>query len=385
MKIGIFTNAYKPIISGVVNSIDLIRKGLMKSGHKVYIFAPRFPGYKDKEAGVFRFASVNLSSRVQFPLAIPYSIKLFSIINRIDFDIIHTHHPFLLGVLGAKISKKMGIPLVFTFHTQYEQYSHYIPFHQGIVKRVTREMVVNYTKKCDKIICPSPTISSLLKEYGITTPVEFIPNAIDLEQFKGRNPENVRQKYGLTKDEKILLYVGRIGIEKNLEFMLKAFKNISETENVRLMIVGEGAELENYKKMATEMGLDKKVIFTGRVEYKDIPDYYALGYAFLMTSTTEVKPLALLEAMASGLPIVAVSAAGSSDTITHGFDGLLTPLDIQKYTSFLQELVQNENLREKLHKGALETSQKYSIKSITKRLEKLYSSLIRKKIKEKAV
>lgn len=384
MKIGIFTNAYKPIISGVVNSIELIKKGLRKLGHKVFIFAPRFSGYRDKEAGVFRFMSVNLTNKIKFPLAIPYDARIFNIIDRLDLDLIHCHHPFILGEVGAWFAKKSGVPLVFTFHTQYEQYTHYIPFPQKLVKKMTRTSVLSYTDKCDLIICPSPNILSLLDDYGVTAPFEMINNAIDLRLFQKPKPAAVRARYGISESDKLLIYVGRMGIEKNIGFMLKAFRNASkEAPNAKLMIVGEGPELSALQEIAGRLEIGDKVIFTGRVEYKEIPNYYAAAYAFIMTSTTEVKPLALLEAMASGLPIVAVAACGSSDTVHEGRDGILTEHDLDKFSGALVKILRDQDLRDRLSIGAKKTSEEYSMDATSKRLENLYVKLIETKKREK--
>ncbi|MFP4496914.1 MAG: cob(I)yrinic acid a,c-diamide adenosyltransferase [Vulcanimicrobiota bacterium] len=379
MKIGIFTNAYKPMISGVVNSIELIRKGLKKLGHNVYIFAPRFQDYKDKEIGIFRFMSVNLTSMIQYPLAIPYSPRISSIIDRVNLDIVHSHHPFLLGELGANVAEKHDIPLVFTWHTQYEQYSHYVPLPQNLVKTLTRASVTKYVEKCDQVICPSPTILAEINKYGFETPVQLLPNAIDLNQFKNVSPKSVQEKYGIKKDEKLLLYVGRLGQEKNLMFMLQAFKNaVEEAPDTKLMIVGQGSELENLRYSAKQMGLADKVILPGPVEYSEIPAYYAAGYAFVMTSTTEVKPLALLEAMASGLPVVAVAAAGSSDTVNDGYDGILTGLDRDRYSEALIRILKNKELRDSYSDNASKTAEQYSIEATSKKLERLYIDLANK-------
>jgi len=383
MKIGIFTNAYKPIISGVVNSIDLIKRGLRELGHKVYIFAPRYPDYRDCEAGVFRFMSVNLTNQVKFPLAIPFSMRIFNIIERLKLDLIHTHHPFILGKLGANFSKKLGIPLVYTFHTQFEQYTHYVPLPQDILKMGVRTRILSYSEMCDMIICPSRTILSLLREYGVKTPIKMIPNAIDLERFKKSNPDNVRAKFNIGKNEKLLIYVGRMGLEKNLPFMLKAFKKVREyVEKARLMIVGEGPELESLEELKNSMGLGDRVIFSGRVEHADIPDYLSAGYAFVMTSTTEVKPLAILEAMASGLPIIAIAAAGSSDTVNQGFDGILTDHKLESFIEALMKLLEDDSMRNKLSQGALKTSENYSMTIIARELETLYKGLEKKEVEK---
>lgn len=383
MNIGIFTNAYKPIISGVVNSIELIKTGMEARGHRVCIFAPGYKGFKDTEKDVYRFFSVNLTSQVKFPLAIPYSFRIFKMIPQLNLDIIHTHHPFILGEVGANFAKKLNIPLVYTFHTQFEQYAHYIPFNQNLVKKVTRFSVIKYAQKCDLIICPSDTILSLLENYGITTTIEHIPNAINLENFRKPDPASVREKFNISSGDKVLVYVGRIGLEKNLGFMLRAFQRaLKEAPEAKLMIVGEGPELDSLKDLARRLEIDKAVIFPGRVEYTDIPAYYGAGYAFIMTSTTEVKPLALLEAMASGLPVAAISAAGSSDTINHEMDGLLTDHDMDHFVEALLRILKDRDFRDMLSAGALKTSEKYSIQTTAQRMETLFDSLIGKKKSE---
>lgn len=378
MNIGIFTNAYKPTISGVVNSIELIKTGMEARGHRVFIFAPRHKGYQDNEKDVYRFLSVSLTSKVDFPLPIPYSFKIFRMIPKLNLDVIHTHHPFILGEVGADFARKLRLPLIYTFHTQFEQYSHYIPFNQDIVKKITRSSVIRYAQKCNLIICPSTSILALLKNYGITSPVEMIPNAINIDVFRNPDSSWVRKKFNIADTDKTLIYVGRIGLEKNLGFMLKAFKKaLNDVPEARLMIVGEGPELEALKDLSKSLEIEERTIFPGRVEYKDIPSFYGIGYAFLMTSTTEVKPLALLEAMAAGLPVIAISASGSSDTITQNYDGILTENNMDSYVSALLSVLKDPAKRDKLGMGARQTSEKYSISAICAKIEEIYQKMIK--------
>lgn len=380
MNVGIFTNAYKPIISGVVNSISLFKQGLAHLGHNVYIFAPGFPEYKDNEPHVYRFRSISITQKVKYPLAIPISNRIAKIIPELKLDVIHTQHPYILGEVGANYAKKFKIPLVYTFHTQFEQYSHYIPFNQNIVKMLARLSVINYTKKCDCIITPAPSIMELLKSYGIKQRVEVLPNAIDLSSFENPDKHKIWAKYSIGQNERVLINVGRLGLEKNLAFMLHAFKIIAhKAHNVKLMIVGEGPEEKALKDLSGELGLGRKVTFTGRIDYHEIPSYYGAADIFIMTSVTEVKPLAILEAMASGLPMVAVAASGSSDTITSGLDGILTELNIEDFASEALKLLENNDLRKKMGHHAKQTAAQYSIISTSKKLAQIYDDLIKKK------
>jgi glycosyltransferase involved in cell wall biosynthesis len=376
MRVGIFTNAYRPLISGVVNSVDLIRKGLLRQGHTPFVLAPEFPGYKEQHAGVWRFRSLSLSRQVQFPLPIPYSPRLFRVIAHMRLDVIHTHHPFLLGEVGAHFARRLGIPLVYTFHTQLEQYAHYVPLNQDLVRFLARSSVRAYARKCHCIICPSPTIRGLLEEYGIRTRVELLPNAIDLEAFAAGRGEGVRARLGLSPERVVAIYCGRIAKEKNLELMLRAFARARQEEpRAALVLVGDGPELESLRALACQLGQAEHVLFPGRVDYREIPSYYAAADLFVMTSVTEVKPLAILEAMASGLPVVAVAASGSQDTVTHETDGLLCPHDEEAFRQILVRALRHDGLRARLGQAARATAAEYGIERYTRRLLDIYASL----------
>lgn len=381
LNIAIFTNAYKPIISGVVNCIDLMRKNLQKKGHNVYIFAPNFQDYEDpKDEHVFRYPSLNLTNKVKFPIPLPFYPKAEKFLSETPIDIIHCHHPFILGEEGVKWATKLNVPLFFTFHTQYEMYSHYIPLPQDFVKSVSKSVVASFTKKCSVIITPGTAIVDLIKkDYGINKNVIYMRNSIDLDDFKNPNGKKVREKYGIKENEKLLIYVGRMAPEKNIPFMLDSFKKISEKTPSKLLIVGEGSEIENLKQYAKDHGLEGKAIFTGRIEYKEIPNYYGASDLFIMTSTTEVKPLALLEAMATGLPIIAVSACGASDTIQDGLNGYLTSEDRDEFANKVLEVINNDEKLNKMSEESLKIADSYSADKMTDKLIELYKEEIAKK------
>jgi 1,2-diacylglycerol 3-alpha-glucosyltransferase len=376
MNVGLFTNTYKPTINGVVNCIDLIKQGLTKRGHRAYVFAPSFQNYPDEEEHVFRYPSLNLAAKVNYPVAIPFSVAISAQIPKLKLDIIHSHHPFLLGKVGAGWAKRLHIPLVFTFHTQYEQYAHYIPLPGSLVRSISRALVTGYTRQCSLIITPGTSIVQLLDSYGIKKNVVHMPNAIDLERFSAPPREEIRQRYAVKDEEILLIYVGRMAIEKNLGFMLKAFAMIRKSVPSRLMILGEGPELENLKKQANALEIEESVIFTGGIDYREIVPYYGAADTFIMTSTTEVKPLALLEAMASGLPVVAVAAHGSSDTIIDGENGFLTEEDLKGFSEKVLFLITRRELLCAMKEKAREKAQEYSIDATTEKLIGLYKGAI---------
>jgi glycosyltransferase involved in cell wall biosynthesis len=373
MKIGIFVDTYKPITTGVVHSVELWRQGLEALGHEIHIFAPASPGYQDREARVYRFHSVNLSRKVAAPLAIPISRQVLSVIPRLGLDVIHTQHPFSMGRLGVYFARKLALPVVYTFHTQYEQYAHYVPLPQPVVRTAARRLVADHAERCDLIICPTPSSRDLLLSYGVRRPIEILPNAIDLRAFDRVDPGDLRSRLGITPGERVLIYCGRLAKEKNIPFLLRALRHLlTQAPRTRLLIVGEGTEQDALEKLATELGLDDRVVFAGKVAYADVPRYYAAADLFVMTSVTEVMPLALLEAMASGLPIVALASQGFSDTVAPGVNGLLTEHDPAAYAGALRHLLADEAGRRRMGAQARESAQRYSLFETARRLAEIY-------------
>lgn len=365
MRVGVFTNAYRPIISGVVNSIDLIRHELLRQGHVPFVWAPRFPGFREEHAGVFRYPSLSLTRQVQFPLPLAFRCRS---LKPLALDILHTHHPFLLGDTARAYARELGIPLVFTFHTQYEQYCHYVPLPQEPLRRLTRWAVLRFARRCDLLVAPSPMIADWLRDQGLRVWTETVPNAIDLRRFTEASPDGVRERLGVPAGDRLALYAGRLGVEKNLEFLLEAFAAVAGPRD-HLAIVGDGPVLERLKARAGQ-----RVYFPGRVDYQDMPAWYAAADLFAMSSVTEVKPLVVLEALASGLPVVAVAACGTADTLTHGHDGLLSPCEQPAFQASLRQALTTDLTA--MAANARRTALDYGIEGYVRRLVDLYREAV---------
>jgi glycosyltransferase involved in cell wall biosynthesis len=236
--------------------------------------------------------------------------------------------------------------------------------------------VVNHAERSDVVICPAPTIRALLLSYGIQRPIEIVPNAIDLSAFEHVAPGDLRARLGIGPRDRVAIYCGRLAKEKNLPFMLHALRRVLlEAPERRLMLVGEGTEQEDLMALAQRLDLGDRVLFPGRIEYAEIPRYYAAADLFVMTSVTEVRPLALIEAMASGLPVVAVSAPGSADTVTSGADGLLTPEDPVDFAEAVRRVLTDDATRLEMGRRARETAGTYSILDTTRRLVEIYEQV----------
>jgi glycosyltransferase involved in cell wall biosynthesis len=379
MKIGIFTDSYRPYTSGVVQSIDLFTRDLTSLGHEVNIFAPSYPKY-EKDSRVFRFVSVPAPTNPGFSLAIPFSLRLKPTIRKFKPDIIHVHSPFLLGRLGAKYARNLGVPLVFTFHTLYDLYTHYIPFGQGIMKEITKRYYREFSNGCDLVITPTGIIADHLRQNGVSTEIKTVPTGIDIKNFKSRDSRWIHRKYGLPGDTRVLLCVGRMGQEKNLGLILDVYSGIvSKYPDTRLVIVGGGPEESNLKKLAIELGIRENVIFAGWVDRQEVPDYYCSSHIFVFASVTETQGLVLGEAKAAGLPSVAVSAFGVKEMIRDGEDGFLTENSADDFKNRLELLLRDNNLWKSMGEAARKNAVHLSSRASAEKLLKCYEELISSK------
>ncbi len=380
MRIAVFTNCYLPLVNGVVGAVNLLRKGFIEQRHEVFIFAPKFDDYLDEEPGIYRYPAVDLTRKIKYPVAVPYSPKISKVLQNLNFDIIHSHHPFVLGPLALKLARSKKVPIVYTFHTQYDQYTHYVPLPSGLVSWFSTNQVRRFAQSVSQVTTPAETARQILLKYGVTNDIKVIPNPTDLTRFQAANGDSVKKEYGLA-NEKILINIGRVAPEKNLGLLLQSFRIIlaKAPQPVKLMIVGDGPALKELKELANELGIADKVIFTGMVNPALVPNYLAAADLFVMTSKTEVKPLAQLEALAAGVPIVAVSAAGANDTISHGQNGLLVAENSQAISGGVLDLAFNSERLTGFKREALHTAESYSHVRIAGEYLRLFDQVIQRK------
>lgn len=376
MRIGMFSDSYRPYTSGVVRSVETFTAELNKMGHEVFIFAPNYPDCEE-EKGVYRFFSIPAPTNKEFTLALPFSLSLSTKIKELKLDVIHIHSPFLLGRLGARWARRLGIPLVFTYHTLYDKYLHYVPLGQNITKGITQRMTVDFCNQCDRIIVPTGVIKNLLLEKGVNTTIEVVPTGINTDDFRNADPKWLRAKYNISPNTKILLFVGRLGQEKNIPFILDSFQQIVQSNpDTVLVLVGSGSEEENLATKVTQLHLTDKVIFTGRLSKEDTIKSYAGADVFVFASVTETQGLVIAEAKAAGLPVVAVDAFGVSEMVKHSEDGYLLPLDLEQYTDCIKRVLDNDQHREFLSKKAIINAEELSSKNCTLKLTQVYASLV---------
>lgn len=375
MKVGMFTDSYRPYTSGLVRSLETTASNLLELGHEVYIFAPHYPRYAVKEARVFRFVSVPSPRYPEFTIALPFSLNLRSTVRRIGLDIIHVHSPFLMGHLGARCAQRSGLPLVFTYHTMYEQYVHYMPFARGLSRQIVRYFLPAFCNRCNIVIAPTKIVGDLIGKQ-LRTKVEVVPTGIETDEFSAADNGWLRRQYGIAGDTKILLHVGRLGKEKNIGFLLQAYRQVRlQNPDTCLVFVGDGPERERLKEEVRHLGLEAAVLFTGLLPRSHVIDSYAGADLFIFASTTETQGLVLAEAKAAGLPAVAVSALGAAEMVNDGIDGYLTPLSLPLFTRKIQQLLENEPLRHALGQRARLEADKISALNMARKLADVYQTV----------
>jgi len=351
LRIGHFTEVYKPVINGVVNSISLCKRILESMGHEIYVFTIGNEDHQDDEPNIVRSPAVPLSD-TGYHLSFRFSRRAQELAG--SMEVLHVHHPFLAGRQALRIAQRNNIPLVYTNHTRIDLmaqvYLSLIP--DSLSSAFLEAYMPNFTGHCSLVVAPSRTTSELMRSWGVTCPIEVIPNGIDLAPF--RQAESLPgASLGFPESATVAIYVGRIGGEKNLAFMLRAFRAAAaDVDDLYLVLVGEGPERENLEDLANQSGLRDKVKFAGEVPYEQIPSYLAMADLFVMTSTGEVCPLNVMEALVAGLPVAAVDVPGVAELVADGVSGLLSEQTVESFAISLYRLASDRQLRVRLAGGA---------------------------------
>lgn len=376
MRIGMMADVYKPHVSGITGHINLTKRALESAGHKVFVFTFGDLEYEDDELNVVRSPGLPLSDTgYYFSFRYPRHARR----KLQTMDVVHVHHPFLSGRLALRYCRPFNIPLVFTNHTRYDLYAQaYIPIlPDELGNAFLHAYLVSFCREVDLVIAPSAGLRDVLRGFGVDVPIEVIPNGIELGPFRHPAQPVPRERLGFSESDVVLVYVGRLGPEKNLTFLIRAFAGLVVAfPNARLLLVGDGPERDNLEDRIASSGLGSKVVFTGMVDYHELPGYLAACDAFVTASVTEVHPLSLIEALAAGLPAVGVESPGVADTIVDGVNGYLAPHDLAAYTAKLARLVGEPETRRRMAEEARRSSEQYSIDRTSRLLEERYLRLL---------
>lgn len=378
MKIGFFIDAYNPRwYFGTEASLEIFRKGLENLGCEVFIYAPKVPGLKDENPRVFRFSSIKVVKKPEMYLAFPLFFK-----NRLEelsrianpkLDIVHTHSPFTIGLLGQYIARYQKIPLLYTHHTHLPEYAKIYFKEKIILPRITKALISWFANKTDGVIAPSYKIKKFLRSYGVNKPISILPTGVDFDFFQ-------KKKLQISPKKKVLLFVGRISKEKNPDFLFQVLKEIlKKRKDIVLLMIGGGPDLERLKNLAKELQIDKFIKFTGQVSHQEIPAYYQRADLFVFPSLTETQGLVILEAMASSLPVVVLKDEAFKGIVLNNKNGFVVGKPSTKiFAQKIIEILDSPSIYNKFSKFALKTAVSFSIQNQAKKLLKIYQDLISK-------
>lgn len=380
LRIGLFTDTYAPQVNGVSISLQLISDGLQRAGHQVTIFAPKFPGYKDDQPSVFRVPSLRYLNKPPIYVAVLGTPRTTWSLTRRQFDVLHAHSPLTVGLLAYVTASTKNLPLIYTYHTSITDYTHYLKIigGTGIIRRAARWFSTTTTNLGDQVVVPSPKFRRLLLEQKVRKPIHTIPNGIDLSNFKqAKSPGSLRARLGLKPDAPVLLSVGRVDPEKRLDFLIEAFTRLADQfPEARLVFAGDGSARKDLEAKAAATKVRDRIHFLGMVERADLPDVLHDATIFLSASTTEVHPISVIEAIASGLPIIAVQDEAFEGMVLEGGNGHMTPLDENAFSRAVSSLLFDPARLERYRKRSTEISQKFSIEGQVQALEDLYFEAI---------
>lgn len=389
MRIGIFTDTYPPFINGVSTSIVMLKKALEKQGHTVYIVTVNNENMKykyEEDEKVIRIPGIPVGI-YDYRLTGIYPVKIVNKIRKWHLDVIHSQTEFGVGTFARIIAKQFHIPLVHTYHTMYEDYVHYITkgYFVGTSKKIVEYLTLFY---CDKtiseLIVPTEKTKELFKEkYKVNRNVYVIPTGIEIEKFYLENNKNLnilekRNSLCIAKDDFVILFVGRIGTEKNIDLLLNGMdKLIKLSKKIKLLIIGDGPDMGYYKEYVYKRKLGKNVIFTGKVPWDSISEYYLIADIFATASVTETQGLTVIEAMAAGLPVVCINDESFTGTIMNNVDGIIFN-NLEEYIEAITKLYQDRELLKNLGKKARIDAEKYSSEKFATSVLEVYRTAIKK-------
>lgn len=386
MRIGIFTETYKPYVSGVVTSIIMLKKSLEQLGNEVYIVTINQNGIKyeyDEKEKILRVPGIDSKIYDDLKISSIYPIKSLLKIKKWNLDIIHTHTEGTMGTYGRLLAKQFNIPVVHTYHTMYEDYIYLIT--KGHFDKPAKKILQYFTVfYCDKIVSElivptKKTYDLFKKKYQIERQINIIPTGIDIERFKKDNYDKkdlllLRKKYNISKNDFVLLLVSRISEEqKNINFLLKQQEKINKHhKDIKLLVVGDGPDLNKFKQ---EYKNNKNIIFTGMIPWDEVSKYYQIGNIFVTASKTETQGLTVIEAISSGLPVVCMEDDSFKLAIINEYNGLFFN-DEEEYLKNILYLYENRKKYTNMSKQAINSSEQFSSEMYGKKILEVYNRAI---------
>ena len=390
MRVGIFTESYPPLVNGVSTSILMLEHALTKLGHEVFIItvSDNKKDYALENNGhILRLPSVNLANCYDYKMTSVYPIKAVNMIKKMNLDVIHSNVEFTVGIFARVVSEQLSIPLVHTYHTNWEDYTHYITKNKKILddicKKLLKYLVVFFEDKTvTELIVPSNKIYNLFKDkYKFTKNIHIIQTGIETskfykENFNQKDINSLKKKLGIKKKDFVVMTVSRLAKEKRVDRIINNHKElVKKYSNMKLLIVGDGPDIDKLKDEAKSLGVSDSVIFTGKVPLNDIPIYYQLGNVFVTASKSETQGLTVVEAISSSLPVVAVKDDSFVNSVIEDFNGFVFT-DDEKYINSISKLYEDKDLYNRLSNQSRLLSADFSSEYFALKVLKVYETAI---------
>lgn len=390
MRVGVFTESYPPLVNGVSTSILMLEHALTKLGHEVFIItvSDNKKDYVLENNGhILRLPSVNLANCYDYKMTSVYPIKAVNMIKKMNLDVIHSNVEFTVGIFARVVSEQLSIPLVHTYHTNWEDYTHYITKNKKILddicKKLLKYLVVFFEDKTvTELIVPSNKIYNLFKDkYKFTKNIHIIQTGIETskfykENFNQKDINSLKKKLGIKKKDFVVMTVSRLAKEKSVDRIINNHKElVKKYSNMKLLIVGDGPDIDKLKDEAKSLGVSDSVIFTGKVPLSDIPIYYQLGNVFVTASKSETQGLTVVEAISSSLPVVAVKDDSFVNSVIEDFNGFVFT-DDEKYINSISKLYEDKELYNRLSNQSRLLSEDFSSEYFALKVLKVYETAI---------
>lgn len=394
MRIGLFTDTYPPFINGVSTSVEMLKNALEKKNHEVYLVTVNDSSIKydyDEENHILKIPSIPIGL-YDYRLSRIYSLKMINLIKSWNLDVIHSHTELGIGICARLVAKQFNIPLIHTYHTMYKDYTHYVT--HGHFDKSSKKIVEYLTKfYCDttatELIVPTNKTYRLFKEnYKFEKNIHIIPTGIEVDRFFKENVnkkevDRLRKNLNLSKRDTVIIFVGRLAQEKNIEFLLNAEKKIiNNHSNIKLLIVGDGPDKEKLEMFSRKLGIEENVIFTGKVAWDDMPVYYQLANFFATASKTETQGLTVIEAMAAGITPVCIHDEAFLTAITDNLNGFIFD-NIDEYVEIILKLEKNKQEMAKISGQARIQAEHFSSAQFADNVLVVYNKAIENRKKYK--
>jgi len=384
MRILFVSDVYFPRVNGVSSSIRTFRRELLALGHEVWLIAPDYGRREEGEEWIFRIPSrvvpFDREDRLMSRRAI---LRLLPELRRLRPDLVHIQTPFVAHYAGLRLARALGTPVLLSYHTYFEAYLHHYlpavprPWLAGLVRRFSRRQCA----QVDGVVTPTSTFAEVLQDYGITTPLHIIPTGIDLGRFQGGDGERFRQVHGIPAGRRVVLYVGRLAFEKNIDFLLEVVAALRRRYPELLFVMaGEGPARPHLERQAARLGIAEGVHFVGNLHrLPDLLDAYCGAELLLFASRTETQGLVLLEAMALGVPVVSTRQLGTRDVLQAGSGALVAPEEVAAFSAAVCSLLDDEGQRQRLARTGLEYVRQWSAEAMARRMAAVYAGLLERR------